>query len=258
MKKFSIIILVKDSYNLERCLNSIKENKYKNSELILIDKTNNNKINDVLKKFDSDNITYIKNEEFDFRNDFNKLIKGLTSDYFIMLDDADALGINALQILNEKVNKETVIKVNNSHTYKRDSGKNILPSLLNDSEYLNINIYLFKTDYIKTKKHFFTPLYLITTSLLDSLDTLVLNDSLIYNDSVKLNNKYLIEDYFLVIDRIKKDRLKEKREVINKISYLVLDYLPKAKYKNEKKEIRNNIKAEGFKEKLKKFKYRFK
>lgn len=111
--KYSIIV---PAYNTEKyidkCLNSIFSNTYKNFEVIIVndgstDKTENI-INKYIKKYD--NIIYIKQKNMGLSMARNNGIKKATGDYLLFIDSDDYVEENLLENINKNIGDLDVLR----------------------------------------------------------------------------------------------------------------------------------------------------
>ena len=124
MKKVSIIIPV---YNVEKylqkCLNSVENQKFKNIETIVVNDGSEDRSEEIIKKYQEkyDNIKYLKKENGGLSDARNFGIKYATGDYICFLDADDYIDENLFSSLEKYFNldydmiKYKLIKVDENY-----------------------------------------------------------------------------------------------------------------------------------------------
>ena len=104
MKKISIIIPI---YNvekyLEKCLNSVEKQKYKNIEVILVNDGSTDKSQEIIKKYQENykNIKALKKENGGLSDSRNYGVKNATGDYICFIDSDDYIDENLFSDLEK-------------------------------------------------------------------------------------------------------------------------------------------------------------
>ena len=109
--KFSIIVPV---YNVGKyikdCMESLKEQTFKNFEVIVVNDGSTDNSKKILDKYKSDNIKIIKQKNQGLSVARNNGVKQSRGEYLIFLDGDDYLETNALEILDKSIHNEDVIR----------------------------------------------------------------------------------------------------------------------------------------------------
>ena len=86
--RFSLIIGTLDRASvLEVCLNKLREQTYKNFEIIVVDQSDNDETRDVINKFTDLDIRYIRSDIKGLSRARNIALSLMTCDYFCLVDD---------------------------------------------------------------------------------------------------------------------------------------------------------------------------
>ena len=107
--KYSIIVPVYNGEKyLDRCIDSIINQKYRNIELILVNDGSIDNSSDICKKYAryDDRIIYIEQKNLGVSYARNKGIEEATGDYITFVDCDDYIDKDTLKILNMKIEKE--------------------------------------------------------------------------------------------------------------------------------------------------------
>lgn len=126
--KFSIIVPV---YNVEKyltdCLESIFNQTYKNYEVIIINDGSKDKSREILDKYKTKkNIKIIDQKNQGLSVARNNALSYVTGDYILFLDSDDYLEQNALEILENNIKDEDVIRFQATEV---DEKKNIISKI---------------------------------------------------------------------------------------------------------------------------------
>ena len=156
MKKISCIItLYNDEKNIERCINSIIRNNYKNIEILIInDGSTDNSLAlcECLSKEFSE-IRIINQDNMGVCSARNRGIEEFDGDYALFIDSDDYIDSNMLPELNEYIsefNNPDLIQFD----YKRDYEGNIVDSFENDGSITRYTGKEAAKEYILKNKHF--------------------------------------------------------------------------------------------------------
>ena len=143
MSKISIIIPVynvKKEY-LNKCLESVFNQKYKCFEVIVVDDGSTIDYNDILKKFNC--IRYYKIDNHGVSYARNIGIKSSIGDYVMFLDADDYLSLNALSYFADRINKfhDQIVL---SRNYNVDNEIKINKCNFKNSKYINLKEDLYR------------------------------------------------------------------------------------------------------------------
>lgn len=287
--KFSIIIPI---YNvekyLEKCLNSILNQSYKNFEIIAINDGSKDSSKEILNKYkNNENIKIINQENKGLSAARNEGLKHVTGDYILFVDSDDFIEKDLLKILNDNINDEEIIRfqirtVNENNqktieykekTFNKKSGKQAFREILNYHFIELACCYAYKKDYFINSKYKFNedlyhedygliPLVIIKSNKVKSIDFLGYN-YLIRDNSITNNSNYektlkkaqdTLIQYKLLINL--DEDIYYKSFLANSV-ILKLETLSKEDYKQYLKEIKkenviNNILSDTLKRKIKK------
>lgn len=111
--KYSIIV---PAYNTEKyidkCLDSIFSNTYKNFEVIIVNDGSTDKTESIIKKYIKkyDNIIYIKQKNMGLSMARNNGIKKATGDYLLFIDSDDYVEENLLENINKNIDDLDVLR----------------------------------------------------------------------------------------------------------------------------------------------------
>lgn len=162
--KYSIIIPVYNTEKyIEKCIESVLNQTYKNFEIIIINDGSTDKSEEILKTYEKNNkITIITQTNHGLSYSRNIGIKKSTGDYVLFLDSDDYYELNLLEKLNEVARKEDMIKFgyktlkNNNITeektiiFKNYKGIFALKHLIESKTLFELAcIYAYKKEYIQ-------------------------------------------------------------------------------------------------------------
>lgn len=145
-KKISVIVPTYNSEKyLEKCLNSLINQTYKNLEIIVVNDCSKGNCDEILKKYKDSRIKYVKNDTN--KGLFHARITGAevaTGDYIAFLDSDDYVSIDFYRtLINKAENSQADIVIGNM-VLEFDSGKKVISNLsqmqfeeLNKEEILN-------------------------------------------------------------------------------------------------------------------------
>ena len=110
--KFSIIV---PAYNIEeyieKCIDSIKNQTYKNYEIIIINDGSTDNTKEILNKYNKDaKITIINQSNKGLSESRNIGVKNATGDYILFADGDDFIDKKLLEILNNAIKNEDLIR----------------------------------------------------------------------------------------------------------------------------------------------------
>jgi len=146
MKKISVIIPV---YNAEKyirnTINSVLNQNYKNLEIILIDDGSKDNSKNIIEEYSKkySNVVLICQKNLGAPVARNNGIKHSTGDYVVFLDADDTLCSNALDGIQEMLNKDIELIVGNFNKIDED-GKNICHCELTKKNFLVSNKSIFE------------------------------------------------------------------------------------------------------------------
>ena len=226
--KISIIVPVYNSSKyLERCIDSLINQTYKNTELIFINDGSTDKSLQILKKY-KDKIIIINQKNKGTNLARKQGVLRASGDYVMFVDSDDYLDINAVKILVKYLEKKNcdVIKFNgiieptkelkNSYVIDKNKvlNKNQIYDLLINTKILNnLCFSIYKRDLIKKVKAFNESIsncedYLVNLEFYTSVDKLYMVKDVLYhyqmniksttkNKSIKRIYKYFNEQLFV-------------------------------------------------------------
>lgn len=214
--KFSLIVPVYNTEKyIEKCLNSILNQSYKNYEIIVINDGSTDNSVQILDKYKSNKKLKIINQKnkglSEARNEGLKYISG---DYILFVDSDDYIEPKLLETLNSNITDEDLIRfqtqtVNDNYEiiekypeneFKNLSGKEAFKILTTFNYVENAWLYAYKKDYfIKSKYKFMsgmihedyglTPLVIIKANKVKSINYIGY-DYLIRSGSIMNNDEY--------------------------------------------------------------------
>ena len=259
MTKFSIILIIDNDDNLEKCLNSIKEQTYKNYELICV--CNNDKfINKKIDKFDNKQIIICEN----YIDGINKAIEKSNGDYISFVNSLDYLEMNYLSIIEKctKVDVDIVrfqirdfIDISNEKviseiSFKKCSGVDALEKIIKYKYVTELFCYSFKKDYLSKYKFDIQKInydYSIMLNIIYNSKSCISIGDILYNHKIsKKKNEYNlirqlatdnIESSFIYLKNYKNNRNIENYLALNIIKNCSL--LKKEEFKNTVEKIKN-------------------
>ena len=268
--KMAIIIPVYNtSKYLKKCLDSVVNQTYKNYEVIIVNdgSTDNSLaiINYYIKQ--NPNITLINQRNMGLSMARNNAVKKINADYFLFLDSDDYLDIDALKILNEKLDDEDLLRyqirdVYEDKTYDQDyltfknkHGKEAIKYLI-DSYYTEpACCYLYKTSFFKENNfEFKDKVYhedygLIPYVIIKAKSITAIEDKLYYylqrDGSITKNTKNILKRYQDIkvqyddlLEKLKKDDFENKKYLISYLTNNLFYKLVLLDNENYKKELK--------------------
>lgn len=157
MKFFSIIIpTIGRKDELDRLLQSIVNQKYKNLEIIIVDQNKNNLIDDLVEKYE--NIFKIYHEKVKFKGAAkarNYGFKKSSGEIILFSDDDSTLAPNVLKYVDDFLEKREEIQAVFGRVQDKESNKDILHFKKKDSKVKLCNLYqttIETTMFIRRKK----------------------------------------------------------------------------------------------------------
>lgn len=297
--RFSIIVPV---YNVEKyldkCLNSIFSNTYKNYEVIIINdgtKDNSEKIiNKYIKKYK--NIIYIKQDNKGLSSARNEGVNKATGDYLLFIDGDDYIENDMLDVLNKNLYEEPDIlryqlreiytdKVVdcNELSFDTTSGINAFEKIIRYKYIEPSTIYAYKSSFYKKNKFKYKegiyhedfaliPIVISKAKTVKSISYIGYNylqreESIMNNDDHKKVIKkmddviYAYDNAVKILDKISDSNV-VKHFYANSLieKYNALNNEDKKKYKTKIKKLNvfSNLSSDTFKRKIKKLFYKIK
>lgn len=156
--KISVIIPVFNSEEyIEKCLNSILEQSYRNFEIIIINDGSKDNSKSILEKFEKeypDKIKYIEQENMGVASTRNKAIEIAKGDYMAFIDNDDFIDKNYLQLLMQNSNNGYYDIVFCGYRRPNEKGKIIKELHVNNSDWCKFLIMapwakIYKSEYVK-------------------------------------------------------------------------------------------------------------
>ena len=277
MTKFSIIVSVEDNTdNIEKCLNSIYTQTFKDFEVILINYTNDNNVLRITKRYD-DKIKIISNENNSFSELKNKAIDEALSEYILFINANDYIELNTLSILDKctknnmdvvrfqfrKIDQKSKEKVISELSFKTCNGQEALNNIVK-YKYINfLFTYVFNLKYIKDNNYKFEDRFnhdfkfifdvIYNANKVISIGDILYDHYEIYESNKKeyeiIKNEAYDTLYFggILLDQIKNKYI---RNYISKEIILKATKLKKDDYKNilidiKEKNIINNLEEDS-------------
>jgi glycosyltransferase involved in cell wall biosynthesis len=106
---------------LSEAIQSALNQKYKNFEILIVDDGSTDNTEEIVKRFDSHKIRYIKKENEGRPKTRNKLIQEAIGDYILWLDDDDLLPVDLLSEYSKILQKDPAIDIINGNLQMFDS-----------------------------------------------------------------------------------------------------------------------------------------
>lgn len=233
----SIIVIVSDEGTIDKCLESIFKQTYKNYEVIIGD---NGKQNDKIFDF-ADRITYLKVDSCNNSMLKNKAINLAKGKYLCFVTGNDVLKPDYLKQLVDHINDHDLaignyttissFKSNNKEIvyFKEDINKQYFELLKIDRLY-NLNSKLYKREYIKKYNLFFNENNKSQNDLLFNISYLIYCNSInLFEQKICLINHRQLKDYQIDMFETEKDSLlvlkrkaNENNYSLNLINYLYI------------------------------------
>lgn len=132
--KFSIIVPIynAESY-IEKCIDSVLTQTFKNYELILVNDGSEDNSLEIVKKYSNlENVLVISKKNTGVSDTRNIGLKSATGDWITFLDSDDWLDNNALEIINEIIEKNEVDIIQSNLYINNKNQQNILNEKLKD------------------------------------------------------------------------------------------------------------------------------
>lgn len=190
-KKVSLVIPVYNAENyLDRCIDSIISQTYKNIEVIFIDDGSKDNSWEILKSYKlryPDVIYSYHQENMGVSKTRNKGIQLATGDYIMFMDNDDYIDSNYIEVFVSEIRKKDYDLVIGGYRRPNDQGKVIEEVALLDKEYSKYKIVaawakIYRLDYIKRNN-------------IEFLDSNIGEDIHFTIQAVALTNKIKIIDY---------------------------------------------------------------
>lgn len=253
--KFSIIVA---AYNvekyIEKTIQSITNQSYKNYELIIVNDGSTDKTQEILEKYSSNKqIKIIQQKNMGISGARNSGIKQATGDYIWFIDGDDYIANNALNILQEAIinNNQTDILYFNytediNNKYRTKQIKTISPECLTYNPSVNFKIIkrnFYKQNSLQFNNNKFEDLEFSTMILLHNPSFSLIDNSLYYyviNNNSFMHSKQFDQrkdDMYKVLDRISKAYKNKKKQEIEYIYIYHLLYAFSLNLLSYKKEI---------------------
>lgn len=163
--KYSIIIPVYNTEGyLKACLDSVKNQSYKNFEAIIINDGSTDNSEAIINKYlDDDRFVYLKQENMGVSIARNNGVLKATGDFITFLDSDDYLDLDCLKIVNDNLDEDIDIlkvgskKVGDDSSYHnvsfdKTSSEEAIYKLLNDSFMEQACSYFYKATFFKDNK----------------------------------------------------------------------------------------------------------
>ena len=291
MPKFSIIVPV---YNVEKyidnCLKSIKNQTYKDYEVIVVNDGTKDNSMDIVKKYD---VAVVEQKNQGLSAARNTGVKHATGEYLIFLDSDDSWNKDLLKELNKSLkNKPDVVRFQIQETYENSDdkkeyketpfeGKNGVEAFNLITKYHfveNAWCYAIRKDYYEKENFSFkvgtihedfglTPLIIIKANIVNSIDYIGYNylqrQGSIMSDNAYEKTKKKVSDMFnhykYLISEIDKTSLDSKvfKSFVSNSMILKICDLKKKEYREYKKmlkqeKIYNNLLTDTTSRKIKK------
>lgn len=233
--KFSLIVPVYNTEKyIEKCLNSILNQSYKNYEIIVINDGSTDNSEKILEQYKTNKkIKIIKQKNKGLSDARNEGLNHISGDYILFIDSDDYIEPKLLETLNNNIEDEDLIRfqtqtVNDNYEiiekypeqeFKKLNGKDAFKILTTFNYVENAWLYAYKKDYfIKSKYKFMsgmihedyglTPLVIIKSNKVKSINYIGYN-YLIRTGSIMNNN-----DYEKTIKKAK-DTLAQYKNIVN-------------------------------------------
>ena len=269
---FSIIVPVYNTSNyIDKCINSILNQTYKNFEIIIVNDGSTDNSVEILEKYKSNKkIKIINQKNKGLSGARNRGIKEASKDYILFIDSDDYIEETLLETLNKTIKNEDIIRfqaqeVNENYEiikkypeqeFKDLTGKEAFKIITTYNYIENAWLYAYKKDYfIKNNFKFIegvyhedyglTPLILIKASNIKSINYIGYN-YLIRQGSIMNNNDYnkTIKKASDTLIQYKKiinlDNNKYYKSYLSNIVILKLNTLKNKEYKEYLREIKDN------------------
>lgn len=199
MKKISIIIPTFNSKKyLERCIESLLKQSYKNIEIIIIDDGSNDGTEELINKKYLNNVQYIKQHNLGVSAARNKGIEIATGDYIFFIDADDTIDMDVLIGLINNFKDETLIGINHCICTKSKKNKNIYPQ----------SIYL-KNEFIED---------VLNGKILGVVWGYLFDSSIVKKIKFDTNTSYL-EDMIFIIEYLNASKIKSVSYINNNNFY---------------------------------------
>lgn len=169
MAKFSIIIDIGKSFeNIEKCLNSIYQQTFKDYEVIAINHTSDNRVSRILERY-KDKLKLINEENLTLADVRNMRIEKASGEYILYINCNDYIEMNTLSILdkctkkkidvvrfqirdvNEKMKENVISEI----SFKTCCGNIALEHIAKYKYVEQAYMYLFNLEYIKENNYKF-------------------------------------------------------------------------------------------------------
>lgn len=233
--KFSLIVPVYNTEKyIEKCLNSILSQSYKNYEIIVINDGSTDDSEKILEQYKTNKkIKIIKQKNKGLSDARNEGLNHISGDYILFIDSDDFIEPKLLETLNNNIEDEDLIRfqtqtVNDNYDiiekypeqeFKNLNGKDAFKMLITFNYVENAWLYAYKKDYFISSKYKFisgmyhedyglTPLVIIKSNKIKSINYIGYN-YLIRTGSIMNNN-----DYEKTIKKAK-DTLAQYKNIVN-------------------------------------------
>lgn len=267
MIKFSIIIPVYNSEQyIEKCIDSVLQQTYKDYEIIIIDDGSTDNTPSIIKKY-KDKVKYIKKEHEGQSSTRNAGIDYVSGDYFIFVDSDDVVSPNLLEkvknaaIGNPEIIRYGIKRISNNKEFNFPScdfnnldGINAFDLLINCKYFDSPCVYAISLKYFKDNNFSFEPYVshedfgLLPKLIIKSANVSSISD-ILYNYIVRENSvmtdKSKIEKRANDLLYLGKKLLSEKvdhKEYYNYIATSMIEYLFNLKEKKVRKKYIQELK----------------